>query len=361
MRARFLPARFVHVCIAAVVCVSALGAAGQPPRDAGAKADARSLLREAIQVLAANPSGREKRAWADVEKELAATLAEGAPSRGAHDAIARAVSLRSDPHDRFIPPPEPAPAAEKPGAGEASTPAQAAARPRIPTVPEGKALDNGIAYLLLPGCAAPDADGLRRYALAAAKEIHRLSAARPAGWIIDLRLNGGGNVWPMLLGVRSFFGDGPTMTMLNAGKVQARYGVDARSAWIDWGNGPEEQLAWEAGQMPPEIPLNEGPVAVLLGSWTLSSGEAMALCFASRPRTRTFGEKTGGLTTITTSFPLSDGSSLNLAIAAMGDASGAPSPGGVLPMETVTFGDWPEADDPAARAAAAWILKQPNP
>lgn len=42
------------------------------------------------------------------------------------------------------------------------------------------------------------------FATAIQSEIRRLLAQRPCGWIVDLRGNRGGNMWPMLAGSDQF-------------------------------------------------------------------------------------------------------------------------------------------------------------
>lgn len=325
------------------------------PRD---PVSARALLDEAIEVLSTRPLGHEKLDWKSVRKELEGTLGPDASTAAAHAAISAAVAKLNDPHAKFTPPPElqpPQPAPTKPS----SAPPEASPRPAIPSTPEGRMLDDQIAYLVVPGCAAPDVRGLRAYARAAAAEVHRLSESKPKAWVIDLRLNGGGNVWPMLLGLRPLLGDGPCMTMIKGDQIESRFGVDSTGSWIDWGNakGREAQLGW-GGTAPTTIaPISER-IAILLGPWTMSSGESLAISLAGRENTRTFGEKTAGLTTVTNYFALADGSVLNLPVAWMGDRRGRAVTGPIEPAETVSFGDWPSPDDAAARAARAWALQK---
>ncbi len=329
--------------------------------------DARSLLHEAIATLASNSLGRERVDWRELELSLAVSLEPAAPQAAAHGAIVAAVAALGDPHARFTPPPSPAPA-PSPGApgGVVASPARATSVPPIPTLPEAVVLPDSAAYLLIPGCHAADAEGLLAFSSRLEDEIARVSAgrSRDAGtaWVIDLRLNGGGNMWPMLLGLRPLLGDGVQMAMLHPDLRRADFGLSPDAAWIDWrtGTGPEPQLRRSAGT--PAVLINAPRIAVLLGPWTLSSGEALAVCLAGRDgdgaAVRTFGEPTGGLTTVTNTFPLSDGSTLNLPVAQMAGRDGRPVPVRLTPDRPIEFSTWPGPDDAVARAARAWALAQ---
>lgn len=322
---------------------------------------AHSLLHEAITVLATSALGNQRVNWTDVEQELSASMPHDGAPESAYDAINAAVKRLNDPHARFMPrvAPPPAPASPPPSpapTASASAPtAPPPPQPRIPTTPEGQILADGIAYLVVPGCPGPDVDGLRAYARAAAEEVQRLENSHPSGWVIDLRLNSGGNLWPMLLGLRSLLADGPLMATATDQRVASRFGISEHAAWIDWGAGPEPQLEWDT-RPHPTLPLRRSRAAVLLGPWTMSSGEALALCFLAAQNTRTFGEPSAGLTTVTNYFPLSDGSSLNLPVSYMATLDGAALHGKLIPQEHVEFSDWPLPDDAAAAAARRWVL-----
>ena len=61
---------------------------------------------------------------------------------------------------------------------------------------------------MLPRCSAKDNDGLLLYAADVRRILTDLSAQNPKGWIVDLRGNTGGNMWPMLTGIGPILGDG---------------------------------------------------------------------------------------------------------------------------------------------------------
>lgn len=321
-----------------------------PPKEGGAV----ELLKEAIAALESRALGRERVDWRALERELVATLRADRPAADAHSAIGQAVAKLGDPHARFVPAAPPTPPSDA-----AQQPPQPQ-RPAIPTLPTGRLLDDRIAYLLVPGCAAPDVDGLRAYARRARAEIARLAAQSPKGWLVDLRLNGGGNLWPMLLGLHPLLGDGAAMATVVGTEIESRYGVDASGAWIDWGRGPEVQLAW-GDDAPAALATIDAPLAVLLGPWTMSSGEALAICLEERGKAGTFGERTSGLTTVTTYAPLADGSMLILPVSRMARLDGRAFLGAIEPDRTVAFGEWPAHDDAAAVAARAWLLERATP
>ena len=78
-------------------------------------------------------------------------------------------------------------------------------------LPEGHIVavqGDNIGYVVLPRCSAKDNDGLLLYAADVRRILTDLSSQNPKGWIIDLRGNTGGNMWPMLTGIGPILGDG---------------------------------------------------------------------------------------------------------------------------------------------------------
>lgn len=328
---------------------------------APATGDARALLAEAIAVLRAAPSmGGEPIDWTAAGERLGAGLAPGAAPGEAHRAIAEAVALLNDPHARFVAPAPPVNPAKAPahGDGQGAAPESgapsvsepAAHRPAVPTRPEGRMLEEGIAYVVVPMCAAPGVDGLRAYAQELRATLARLAKEEPKGWALELRFNGGGNVWPMLLGLQPLLGDGGHATSVVGAGVTQVFGCTGNEAWLETDGKREVQLALP--DAPPAEPIR-GPVAALIGPWTMSSGEMIALAF--KGRARLMGEPTAGLTTVTYPFPLSDGSTLSLPTSRMGDRDGVAANGAIEPDEAVAIGEWPTAEDEVACAAARWV------
>jgi hypothetical protein len=132
------------------------------------------------------------------------------------------------------------------------------------------------------------------------------------GWIVDLRNNTGGNMWPMLAGIGPVLGEGVAGYFIDPDSIQ--------QVW-SYSNGASQLESNSIIQVADFYELvNPNPkVAVLLNGAIGSSGEAITIAFIGRPNTKSFGVATCGLSTANTSFTLSNGYILNLTTAYMAD------------------------------------------
>lgn len=351
----------------ALACVSVSGCASRtashpPALPAQAPATGQALLHEAIGILSTRPIGADRVDWASVEARLLPAIAPEDPAKSAHAAIRESIAALGDPHASFMSPDEhqawrdaqirPPPASDPPPA-EPAPARETTPTGRIPTTPEAAELSHAIAYIILPDCGSGDPAALQQYALELRRLILAAQTLKPGGWIIDLRLNGGGNVWPMLLGLQPLIGEGTCAMSIEPGGT-ARFGCDAKSVWIDWPDGSRQiQLTIEPREGAHAI--SPAPIAVLIGGWTMSSAEITAAALKGIPGARLFGEPTAGLTTVTSFFELSDGSVLVLPVGAVAGRDGIPIFGPILPDEPVDSSEWPGPDDAVSAAAQAWI------
>jgi hypothetical protein len=213
------------------------------------------------------------------------------------------------------------------------------------------------AYVVVPACGSKHSNledsfvDYQKYA----DTLHDISAglekAHPVGWIIDLRGNGGGNMYPMLAGIGFVLGEG------TAGSFVSLEG-NTQSVWSYRSGKAMVAETVDARVTKPPLTLTELPsVAVLIDTGTISSGEAIAVSFAGRPRTRSFGTHTFGLASGNQMFRLSDGAALFLNAAMDADRLGRTYPQGIEPdvsfPEPTAIPD--EASDPALQAAEAWL------
>jgi carboxyl-terminal processing protease len=132
------------------------------------------------------------------------------------------------------------------------------------------------------------------------------------GWIVDLRSNGGGNMWPMVAGLGPILGEGPLGYFLGPTGNETLW--EYRSGASMSGGNAITTVS------PPYVLRRQQPrVAVLSNVGIASSGEATLIAFRQRPNTRSFGQPTCGLSTANTTNPLSDGGTFTITTAVMAD------------------------------------------
>lgn len=176
---------------------------------------------------------------------------------------------------------------------------------------------------------------------------------RTCGYVLDLRGNTGGNVWPMLLGLSGLLGDGPQGRGEDAaGRVEDYATLKEGSAVVLAEQGRGLTIMAIEGWRP--IPrLMGAPVALLLDGATASSGEGVAVAFAGRAATRSFGVTSYGVASSNEGYGLADGTNVVVTTSMMMDRNGRTYPDGLSPDERVEgVGEEP------VTAARAWLATQ---
>ncbi len=110
-------------------------------------------------------------------------------------------------------------------------------------------------------------------------------------WIIDLRYNGGGNMFPMVEGITNIMGDGIV------GGTKGVTDLESSIWQIKDGDFYYDQQTVALENKCPIAEIQK--IAVLTSVYTASSGEALAVILKGRPKTRFFGNKTMGMITAT--------------------------------------------------------------
>lgn len=187
--------------------------------------------------------------------------------------------------------------------------------------------------------------------------VAELAAAEVCGWIVDLRGNGGGNMWPMLAGVGPLFGDtilGGFSTGANADKWYYKDGISA----ILPGDGPLSVASQIT--VPPLAPVpTDQPVAVLFDGETGSSGEAVAIAFSGRPNSKSFGTRSAGVATVNRGARLPDGANMVVTTGFNADRTGRVQ-GHFLEPDSAVVGlpaGWPFPTDRVATVAREWVMR----
>jgi carboxyl-terminal processing protease len=234
---------------------------------------------------------------------------------------------------------------ERPPEGGSAALSGSASPSRWPS-PSGRLIDD-VGYLRLPGCPGGFRPG-RRYARAGGAVLGRLSTASTSGWIVDLRENGGGSMWPMLAAVAPLLDEGVLGEFVSRDGRRALWSRQHRRILLD-----RRRLARSRG--PADRVPGRDRVAVLLSGQTASSGEAVAVAFHGQPGVRFFGAPTYGFTTANQTHRLRDGSLLHLTTSRFANRSGVVFDGPVLPDEVVEDDCGPGPDDATGAAARAWV------
>lgn len=290
--------------------------------------EAKRLLDSAFTLVRTHSLWRDTVTWAEVEPRVRAMAAGAQVPADVYPAIRALLSSLGDHHSFLL---EPAGTKQFTGGGAENK------------RPSARALGDSIGYISVPAYSGADPTAAKTYVTDVYGTFAKVQAQTSCRWVVDLRDNGGGNMWPMLAALRPLLGEaglGSFVTTQGAGgSWHARDGADL----------PVPRAL--AG-------LDSAYVAVLTGPRTASSGEAVTIAFVGRPRTRSFGQATAGLSTANGTLPLPDGSTLVLTVSVQADRTGRAYGGTVSPDDTVTP-DAAAGDAPLARATA-WLRSQPR-
>lgn len=289
---------------------------------------ASTLLDEAVQVVKSNALRRDSIDWKVVEPKARALAGGAQKPTDVYPAIRWLLTQTKDPRSYFVP------AADTQrfwtGGGEG-------AKPVVRFSP------GGWGYVSVPGSSAGDLRAQREYVGPVHRGLNSSAQAR-CGFVVDLRFSTEGNMWPMLSALKPFLGDHRLGTFGDPD-----------------GPNPPWIMSDRAGVTPPgTIRLEDAPVAVLTGPQTKNSGEALAIAFRGRPRTRAFGQPTAGFSGTNTNLLLSDGSIILLTTATMADRNGKRYGTRVEPDELIAAATASSEEDPTLSAAVKWLRQSPT-
>jgi hypothetical protein len=212
-----------------------------------------------------------------------------------------------------------------------------------PEVTETPNLPETIGYVRLNGCPC-DGAAADQYAEAVQQAIRTADRPGLIGWIVDLREDRGGNMWPMIAGLGPILGEGII-------------------GWIIY-NNREYEREYQAGAalslkepfarvVVPYTLIRPSPkIAVLTADTTNSAGEAITVFLKGRPDTRSFGAPTCGHHHLLATFWMSNGAILTLKTAHNADRLKRTYAGRVVPDEVAV------GPGEAVSRAIAWLQSQ---
>jgi hypothetical protein len=196
--------------------------------------------------------------------------------------------------------------------------------------PRGELLPGQIAYLAIPGFAGGTQASQAAFAEGLQTLIGQLDRAQRCGFIVDLRDNSGGNLWPMLAGIGPLLGDGEVGASVYPDGSQVPFWYrDGRAGFGDY-------VQLRVGREPYRLANLQTPIAVVVGPRTASSAEVLLTAFRGLGHARSFGSATRGLSAGNRTYPLGDGAALVMTVAATTDRNGRRYPGRIEPDDVVS-------------------------
>lgn len=255
-----------------------------------------TYLTKMVSIMQANSINRKKIDW-DIFKTKVMDTAKGSQNirdAGVKAAIIVALDLLKDSHSLYQ---------SSNGSYISGTSSTVSCRDDTPIIPSP---DSEVGYVKITGFSG-DANSANNFAQNIQTTIKNADNPKIKGWIVDLRGNLGGNMWPMIAGVSPILGDGTFGYFIDP---------DGSEYLCTYGNGNTNgvKITEQYNLLKPNP-----KVAVLTDQATASSGEAVTIAFKTRANTKSFGNATCGLSTANQGFNLSDGATLILTVSTMAD------------------------------------------
>ncbi len=218
----------------------------------------------------------------------------------------------------------------------------------------GKLLSNNIGYLHLKGFSSGDSISIQKYSDSLQHKIKSIDNENIKGWILDLRENTGGNCWPMITGLGPLLGNGICGYFID--------NKEQKASWFyrDGGSGIDSTIITQVSKKPYKLIKGSKPIAVLTGSKTCSSGEVLVTAFHNKSNTKSFGERTAGLSTGNVNFKLSDGSMILLTTSIYADRHENIFGNEIIPDEIISFSyeSIGEPNDLVIKRAINWMSQK---
>ncbi|MEM6720745.1 MAG: S41 family peptidase [Bacteroidota bacterium] len=171
-------------------------------------------------------------------------------------------------------------------------------------------IDSEIGYLNIPSFIGNN-EAACRFSYTIIEKVKLLDNVGVKHWIIDLRNNDGGNMWPMLLGLSPLF-DSEIAGYFMHRKYMLSWQIKNGSVL------QEDQIIMYNSE-PYYLKNNRSKIAILVNTKTCSSGEAVAISFTGMENVKLIGTKTCGLTTGNSVFKLDDRSVFGLTTSIFAD------------------------------------------
>lgn len=266
----------------------------------------KKYLEEIITILQTNSINKNKINWIDFKNNILSFAQNSQTIKDTYPAVHYAITRLQDNHSYFSPA-----IIEKDTQDEKPLP-----------VFKDEIVPSDIGYIRILFCMGNKAQ-TETYIKSVTDKISIQNNKNIKGWIIDLRDNFGGNMWPMIVSVGSLLQSGTQGYFFDANNKSTEWYYDKGKAYIDSTLFAENKNIISV--------YGKNKIAVLINNKTASSGEAMSAIFKGYSNAKLFGAPTFGVSTGCESFSLSDGSRINLATSVFADRNKTKYGGAILP------------------------------
>jgi carboxyl-terminal processing protease len=290
---------------------------------------ARNYLTQILDIMQANSINRKTIDWPAFRQTVVGVDSNAQTIQDLYPRIRAALSLLNDHHSFYVGPDS---------TSIRSPPPVDACTDQVPPAVE---VPGGIGYVKV-GSFTGRGEAETAFAQTIQDALRAADGANLAGWIVDVRNNRGGNMWPMVAGLGPILGEGTAGAFVDP---------DGGATW--WGYRDHASVYDGSPLVTVTSPyrlLRPNPrVAVLTNCAVTSSGEAVVIGFRARRDARSFGTPTYGLSTSNDEFNLTGGGTLILTTTTMADRTGRMYGNAVAPDEIIA--------DPVetVRRAVEWL------
>ncbi len=260
---------------------------------------------DALNIMQNKSVNKSKVNWEELSRVTLNNASEAKTIKETYPVLEKALNSLDDAHSKFYP--------EE--AVRAYTLGYEATGQKFPVI-ESKLLENRYAYISLPDIGSFNKNDWNLYINTFYSKVNELQKQNPKGWIVDLRDNYGGMLYPMYAAAAPFFDHKNIVGTKDAeGTVEYFNYKDGKF----YEGATAIQIFQLKEKQPKQIKI---PVAILINKITGSSAEFITAAFVGQKNVKLIGVNTQGLTSGNQEYKLSDGSFLVLTIGNIVDRTG---------------------------------------
>lgn len=210
----------------------------------------------------------------------------------------------------------------------------------------GKYLGDNVGYIKVPACLVTTDVAAVNFANSIRSHIKEVDINNQVdSWVVDLRQNTGGNMWPILAGLNALTEDG----------IVGYFVLPNENRELKWLSRNGEMMHSKATIDNYKIENLNGKIAILLDSMTGSSGEMTAVSFSGLNNVKFFGVPSWGATTANYTHDLLLGAQLYLAESYIADRNHKKFLGKIIPETVIQISE--KEKDAALETAKNWLYQ----